>query len=165
MKVRFSFIDLLVLIPILMFCSLLFIKNPTELQSRSVNNSSTFVEFTVESLCSEEHVDGISVGDAVADIKTGRIIGRVSRIELSDYRVMHSVLGEEAVYPETKRITITVASPAIQTNGVVTVSDVRIAVGAEYCLTTPGLRFEGNCVSMNETEADLVYPNSPMLKR
>ena len=152
MKLKFTFFDLLVIIPILLFCVYIFVNNPNgTVETRGLGGErDVFLNITLESVISDEVTGDFSVGDPVVEVESGRIIGHITDIKYSDFIIYHSSLKENALYPDKKKAFITVGVEAHQNNGIFTVENTSLAIGADYKLLAPNMAFDGVCVSMNE---------------
>lgn len=157
-KIRFNFIDLLLLLVIAAAVFvLLYVFVLSDRSAPADVDSTVSVEYVVEiANIDERFADAVKRGQPVEDAIKRRIIGKVVGAEAKDYEkiVFDYDTGEEVLAASEGRITlyVTVEADVTETDSAFTANGVAIRVGEQYSLIFPDLYGVGFCTSLKKTQ-------------
>lgn len=155
-KYRFNLFDfalILLVVVVITLTTVKFIRSNPAIISGGTQDA-VFV-ITTEALPSE--LDGqIKVGDQLYDTESSQVLGRVTAVESSAYKLsgINELTGETVTTEVDGRIvvTVTVETSVWLENGTYTVDGYRISVGKAVSVRTDNVYVKGECVSLNVTD-------------
>jgi len=159
-KLRFNFLDGLIVIGILATVSLIvLVYSPLKLFNIKSNDVTIIYSINISGVPAE-YAGSISVSDIVTDDK-GYNLGLVAsdvQVEphvIYEYRENQDGSGSivEIIHPDLVDLIITVSANADVSDDGYTVDGKRIALEAEYNIILPGFEAKGICVSLSEESA------------
>lgn len=156
-KHRFNILDALIIIIAAAVAAVLLMAYLPGGLARISSDGDTTIIYTVEVQgVKRDLASGISVNDSVTEKQTSVALGRVSsEVEVTAYNyVRYDTKTGEVVLDEyddlaTILITITADARSDGSRGY-TVNGCRIAIGAEYSLSSPNFEGIGTCISISE---------------